>query len=348
MSTMLSRIVAVSGEVSTTYPNTSDPDFSSAIHNFRNTTPVQVDTVQTNLQELRSSFTQSNIAIGRQLFRFTPGFVAMSYDPTTAAEQSGFRLGKFLKMCGMVETTPDGSSSSLRYKFTSSGFNNGFVNAGFNDSGSNSAVVYKMQGVYGTATLAGSAGQVITVDPTLTGVILSSSTTPTFDPNPQVVSPQISEALPASGNTAQTMKSEGLSITTSAGTAAGGAPNPALKFKSFSLDLGIDVQEDLDANAEDALGGLIIAGRNPTLNLTVEMNSEGAGSVENMYADLKSGYQQAISWTHGDAEGKWIAFSMTGKLQNVTQADDVGLRTLQLQYLLTNDTDENELSITFS
>ncbi len=341
MASMLSRIVAVSGEVSTTYPNTSDPDFSSAIHNFRNTTPVQVDTVQTNLQELRSSFTQSNIAIGRQLFRFTPGFVLMSYDSGVAASQTGFRLGKFLKMCGMVETTPDGSSSSLRYKFTSSGFNNGFVNAGFNDTGSDSAVVYKMQGVYGTATFAGSAGQVITIDPTLTGVILSSTTTPTFDPNPQVVTPQISEVLSLEGNTAETMKSEGLTITTQAGSAT-------LKFKSFSLDLGIDVQEDLDANAEDALGALIIAGRNPTLTITVDMNSEGNGSVEEFYKDLKSGFQQTVAWTHGSAVEKFCAFSMTGKLQSITQADDVGLRTLQLTYLLTNATDENELSITFS
>lgn len=348
MASYLSRIVAVSCAVNTTgtYGGGTSPAMSSCIHQFRNTTPIQMDTDLVNLQELRQSMSKSSDAVGRQLYRLTPGLVAIGIGNATSAipgtvESPKFRLGRILRMCGMSESASSGSSS-LTYTFRSSGFEDGLIEVQRADVGS-TALLYKLKGVYGTFTMAGSAGQVITIDPTLTGVI---SAQPAVGTAQTITSSHFQTA----GNTSQTMKQEGLSITTSSGATTSptpSAPNAAIKFKSFSLDAGIDVQEDKDANATDALFGLLIAGRSPTLQLTVGMDSS---IVSQFYTDLNSGFNQTISFTHGTAVGKRMQVIAKGQLSNVTMADDVGLVTLQLQYNLAvgTDSDDSELTIVFT
>lgn len=343
MASHLSRIVAVSVAVNTsgTYGGGTTPGMSSCIHQFRNTTPMALDTTVVNLQELRGSFSKTADAVGRQLYRLTPGLVAIGIGNATNApgpvESPKFRLGKILRMCGMSESASNVSSSSLTYTFRSSGFEDGLIECQLADVGTQ-ALLYKMKGVFGTFTMAGSAGQVITVDPTLTGTISA---------QPAIVTAIAPSALPfqTSGNTAQTMKSEALSVTTGDATVLAGGS--ALKFKSFSLDAGIDVQEDTDANATDALYGLLIAGRTPTLQLTVGCDSANATKF---YDDVNTGAIQTITFLHGNSVGKYMRVTMKGQLSQVTQADDVGLRTLQLTYNLAVGTgaDESELSICFS
>jgi hypothetical protein len=344
MAGYLSRIVAVSVGINTTgtYLGGTSPNMSSCIHQFRNTTPMALDTNSVNLQELRGSMSKSSDAVGRQLYRLTPGLCAMGIGSATflpgTTNTPKFRLGKILRMCGMSESASDGQSS-LRYSFRSTGFEDGLIECQLADTGS-TALLYKMYGVFGTFTMAGSAGQVITIDPTLTGRISA---------QPAVVTAIPAASLPfaPAGNTAQTMKSENLSITTGDATVLSAAGAGAVKFKSFSLDVGVDVQEDPDANAADALYGLLIAGRSPTLQLTIGADS---ASIAKFHADLNSGAIETISFLHGSGVGKYMQVTMTGQLTGVVIADDVGLRTLQLTYNLAVGTnlDETELYITFS
>lgn len=341
MASHLSRIVAMSVAVNSTatYGGGTSPNMSSCIHQFRNTTPVQIDTDLVNLQELRQSMSKTSDAVGRQLYRLTPGLVVIGIGNSGAqipgtVESPKFRLGRILRMCGMSESASAGSSS-LTYTFRSSGFEDGLVEVQRSDVGTN-ALLYKLKGVFGTYTMAGSAGQVITVDPTLTGVI---------NGNPTVTTAQnvTSAHFQSAGNTSETMESSGCTITTNVGTIAAAS----LKFKSFSLDAGIDVQEDKDANSADGLYGLLIVGRSPTLQITIGCDSANA---QQFYDDLRTGFIQTINFTHGSGVGKRMQMIAKGQLQSVTQADDVGLLTLQLQYNLAVGTgnDDSELTLVFT
>ena len=340
----LARIVAMSVAVNTsgTYASAGQlsPNMSSCIHQFRNTTPIQIDTDLVNLQELRQSMSKTSDAVGRQLYRLTPGLVVIGIGNSTnkpgTVESPKFRLGRILRMCGMSESASVGSSS-LTYTFRSSGFEDGLIEVQRADIGTQ-ALLYKLKGVYGTFTMAGSAGQVITVDPTLTGLINAA---------PAVTTAQTitSAHFQTSGNTSEVMENSGLAWTHSNG-GANAIASTSVKFKSFSLDAGVDVQEDKDCNSADGLYGLIIVGRQPTMQLTIGCDSSTAAAF---YSDLASGFVQKFSFTHGSGEGKRMVVSCKGQLQSVTQADDVGLLTLQLQYNLCvgTDSDESELTIRF-
>ena len=343
---MLSRVVSVTQEVSSTYPaavgtsSYAGTTFSSAIHQFRNTTPVAVDTNVQDLGELRETFTTTGLAVGRQLYRFTPGLVLMGIGNATnlpgATHSPAFRLGRYLRMCGMQQTATD-NSSSLTYKFRSSGFENGFIDVCQNDTTGSSGILYRMQGTYGTLTMSGSAGNVIEVNPTLSGLVFA---------QPARVAALTTVTLPAAGNTAETMKSEGLSL---AGVTGGTIASADIKFKSFNLDLGVDVQEDTDANSSTALAGLIIAGRQPTLQLVIAMDS---ARIADLYTDYRLGSIITADWTHGtsqtDARGRRCRFTATGQITGMTQGDEVGLRTVTLDMRLVNATADQELTLVFS
>lgn len=340
----LSRIVAMSVAVNTsgTYAGGTSPNMSSCIHQFRNTTPIQIDTDLVNLQELRQSMSKTSDAVGRQLYRLTPGLVVIGIGNSTnkpgTVESPKFRLGRILRMCGMSESPSSSASSSLTYTFRSSGFEDGLIEVQRADIGTQ-ALKYKMKGVYGTFTMAGSAGQVITVDPTLTGLIAAAPTVTTAETI-------TSSHFQTSGNTSEVMESSGLNYTHSNG-GANSIPAASIKFKSFSLDAGVDVQEDKDCNSADGLYGLLIVGRQPTMQITIGCDS---GTAQSFYNDLATGFVQKFNFTHGSGEGKRMTVSAKGQLQSVTQADDVGLLTLQLQYNLAvgTDADESELTITFT
>lgn len=327
MADMLERTVAFSGILEDSYnggPAAETTAFTSSNFLFRNTGIHQIQTDQVDLDELRSSFTKTGFATGRQLQVLTPGFVLMGFG--SFAEINNYRLGRIFQMCGMAETTV--GVSSLRYRFVSSGFTSGAC-AVHENAVSGNGLLYTATGVYGTLTMAGSAGQVITVDPTLTGLYAA--------PVSQAVP---TPTNPPDGNTSQTMKSEGLSIAIN-----GGSTITDAAFKSFSLDFGIDIQENKDANAADALAGLLITNRNPRLTVVVGLQSNNA--VE-YFLNLKTGSddRHTITFTHGDVYGKRVKFTCIGQLEDLPKAGDAGLRTVSLTYkLIEPDDDEQELTI---
>ena len=141
MPSHLSRIVAMSVAVNTTgtYAGGTSPNMSSCIHQFRNTTPIQIDTDLVNLQELRQSMSKTSDAVGRQLYRLTPGLVTIGIGNSTnkpgTVESPKFRLGRILRMCGMSESPSSSLSSSLTYTFRSSGFEDGLIEVQRADAG---------------------------------------------------------------------------------------------------------------------------------------------------------------------------------------------------------------------
>jgi hypothetical protein len=318
MATMLSRVLAMSARVETSYASATPTDagFLSGQLLFRQTSPFQLDTGRVDTAELKATFTKSGDASGRQLYRMTPGMVLQSHGSNIPA----YRLDPIFRMCGMNASTVSGTR---KYVFRSSGFESGVIDFQQNDTGS-SGILYGLKGVFGTMTISGSAGQLIEMNPTLTGVINTQPAT----------AATINPSYPA--NIVETMKSEALSITDSVGAFT------TAKFKSFSLDFGWTVSEDSDANAADALGGLALTARVPTLSLVVGMDS---ARFATWAADLKNNFQHTITWTHGSAAGKRIKFTMTGILNDIPQGDDVGLRTNTLTYGLTSATPEAELTL---
>jgi hypothetical protein len=319
MATMLSRVLAMSARVETSYASATPTDatFASGQLLFRQTSPFQLDTARVDTAELKSTFTKSGDASGRQLYRMTPGMVLQGHDANIPA----YRLDPIFRMCGMQATTP--TAGTRKYVFRTTGLESGVIDFQQNDTGS-SGILYGLKGVFGTMTMSGSAGQLIEMNPTLTGIINTQPAT----------AGTVTGSYPA--NIVQTMKSEALSITDS------GGPFTTAKFKSFSLDFGWTVSEDTDANAADALGGLALTARVPTLSLVVGMDS---ARYATWAADLKNNVQHTITWTHGSGTGKRIKFSITGILNDIPQGDDVGLRTNTLTYGLTSATAEGELSI---
>ena len=323
MADLLGRIVSISSSLS------ADPAFSSANFLFRNGSIMTVDTQVINLQELRQSFTNSGNAVGRQLVRFNPGFVLMGPGGVMPTTNPEFRLGHYFRMCGMQETSLS-SSSSLRYKFRSSNFESGFVNVQYQDLLGTSSIITKATKVQGTCVIAGSAGQVITVDPTLTGSISQQPTRQTA----------VTPTMPTGGNLSRTMQTE-------AATIAGltGGLTQTIKWKSFSIDFGIDIQEDLDANSTDGFYGVLIGGRSPIMQMVINLDSTDGPKF---YTDLDAGTIHTWTWTHGNAASNRFHFQVRGQLNNVTIAEDATQRTAQLDYALVATTEEDELQITLS
>jgi hypothetical protein len=327
MAIQFERIISVSAGIPTGggYGSaTGDPTSTNAIHCFRNTTPVAVDTNLVDLQELRDTFTKTNGDLsGRQLLKFTPGFVVQSF----ASNAGTFRFDPIFRMCGMQKVSS--SSSSLTYQFktfyavngATTGYNDGIVNVYMNDASSDS-VKWRMLGTQGTFTMSGSAGQPITMDATLSGLYAA----------PSLVGASVTATLP--GINAEIMQTEAMTI--------GGS---TYKFKSFSLDAGLEVQEDTDANASKGLAALVITNRKPTLQMVIGADSTNYVSF---YADLTAQTERTITFLHGSAAGKFMRLVATGRLTNVTMSADVGIRTFTLDYQLTNSTGDNELKLEFS
>jgi len=326
MANMLARTVAFSAIMEDSYdggPTAETTDFSSSNFLFRNTNIHQANTNTVELDELQTSMSKSGFAVGRQLQTFTPGYVLMGFGSTAA--KANYRLGRIFRMCGMQETIP---TSSLTYKFRSTGFESGAV-ALHENAVSGNGILYTATGVYGSCQLAGAAGQVITVDPTLQGLYAA----PVAQAAPTLINP-------TDGNIAETMKSEALVI-----TPQGESAKSTLTFKSFTLDFGIDVQENSDANATDALAGLLIVNR--TARATVVVGLDSSDAVD-WFSHLTTGSSKrhTVTFTHSATAQQKVKFTWIGQLEDLPKADDVGQRTVTLTYrLIDTANNDGELQI---
>jgi hypothetical protein len=330
MSTMLSRIVAFSSAVETGDYGSGggDPGMSSAHLLFRNENLLTMDQEAVDLTELRSTMTKSGGIAGRTLYRLTPGFNFMGTGG--AAGAATFRLDSIFRMCGLKRTASTGSSS-MSYEFRSSGFEAGVANVEMASTGAN-AVKALVTGIYGNLVISASAGQAVQIDGTLSG--LFSTPTNTASSTPTLL-----------GNTAEPFRA--VTWATQREVTAGQndwdtALTPAYKIKSFSLDLGQDIQEDKDAAQAFALYGLLVANRNPRLTVVV-------GLDDTYYAkfatDIQGRLKHKIVLNHGTAEGRRLNMTAYAQLETMDLQSDVGLRTVQLNYALASTGSDNELSL---
>jgi len=300
--------------------------FSSPSYLFRNSQIVQVQTDFIDPQILKASQTPVGFAIGRQLQIFTPGMLLMGHNNAA----STYRLGKLFQVCGAAETLVH--ASSVIYKPRSSGWASGAISV-HEQAETGNGVLYRAVGCRGNMVIAGSAGQLVTVDPTITGLYAA--------PIAQAI-PTFPVPLQPGGYIAETMKSANLLIDP---LGADAAVTPYLK--SFSFDFGQTISEVKDANAADGLSALRFTARQSKLQLVVGLDSAQAVT---WFKNLKAGTDEyhTVSFQHGSSTpgGRKIKFVFNGQLEDVPKADDAGLRTATLTYRLMHPTvDEGEWEI---
>lgn len=331
MSTMLSRIVAFSSAVETGNYGSGggDPSMASAHLLFRNENLLNMDQEAVDLTELRSTMSSSGGIAGRTLYRLTPGFNFMGTGG--AAGSATFRLDSIFRMCGLARTVEGVGSSSMIYAFRSSGFEAGVANVEMASTGT-TAIKALVKGIYGNLVISASAGQAVQIDATLSGLF----TTPTNT---------TSSSVTLLGNTAEPFRA--ISWATQREVTAGAndwdtALSPGYKIKSFSLDLGQDIQEDKDAVAANALYGLLIATRKPRMTAVVGLDDTYYAKFA---ADIQGRLKHKIVLSHGTAVGKRLNITAYAQLETMDLQNDVGLRTVQLNYALATTGSDNEMSL---
>lgn len=331
MSKMLGRIVAVSMGIETTYGGgTPDPLLASANLLFRNGNVLAPDRALIDLAELRDSFTKSGDVPGRGLWKLNPGYVIMGHGG--AASLATFRLSPILKAMGFTESAP--GTGSLRYvpRTTETPNQSAVINVEMASQGAN-AIRAQLKGGYGTYTMAAQAGGAVTLDTEFQALYAA----PT---NPAKTSP----TLPS--NTAEPFRNVGLVVTPedSAGADTYTTPLSTLKFKSFNLVGGVDIQEDTDANQSDALAGLVITDRNPTLTCVYGLDD---AQYDDFLLHHANGIKHKVNFVHGSGVGKRMRLTAYGQITGVDLQDDVGIRTVQVSYNLRRQVSEGELQLDF-
>ena len=95
----------------------------------------------------------------------------------------------------------------------------------------------------------------------------------------------------------------------------------------------------------NALAGLLITDRNPTLDMTVEVNT----ALRNYFSDLDAATTQAVSFQVGTASGNRVVFQApTAQLTAMPYAEDTGLRVFNLTWKLQHASAEAEYDLTFN
>ena len=106
----------------------------------------------------------------------------------------------------------------------------------------------------------------------------------------------------------------------------------------------MQIGEDTDANAADALAGLVITGREPRLTMVY-------GLDDSQYATFlcahSTGEKHKINFKHGTVAGRFMTFTAYGQVAGVELQDDVGIRTVSVTYNLAKQDDDQELELIF-
>lgn len=319
MAEQLERTVDFSAVIEPTYGNGTPETttFTKGFYIFRSGNIHRIETERRNLQPLKRTMTSSGEAVGRQLQVFTPSFNLMGH----GGAPSDFRLGTLFRMAGFEEDV-DAPFGRVDYKYRSSGFESGAVSVYYDDVEGN-GILWTAKGCVATFTMQGRAGEEITIDSEIRGLY----TAPVEQAAPTVT-------YPTGGSLVHTMKDEGCTIQINGGSLI----TPV--WKSFSFTAGWTISERRDANSPEAMKGLRLTRREPTLQMVIEANST---EVAEIFASMRTGAAayHTIHWIHGPSNGEQNEFTMTGQLMNTPEQVDTDLRTLQLEYALFHPTTDD-------
>jgi len=295
---------------------------------YDNANPIAVDKAMVDIIPLRASLSPTLSLIGRSLHRYTG--VTYMQGPENFVTGLPWRSARLMRACGVQEIIAN--NSSILYYPRSSGFESVALSV-WPDGWR-----HDMLGVYGNFTLDADAGQGLKMTMDMMGLF------PTATPI------QSNQTLPAQTlevNKARTWKNAGVVITGGAYTITGGklvaggfaisggtALVPVAIVKHFDWTPGAQVAERPDANAVNALYGLIQGAntRQTVLNLTIEVDSN---PNLNPFNDWENATTHAVqfSYTSGTGPGSTINFLFPYcQITNVVYGDDNGQRTFQLTY----------------
>jgi len=318
----LSRKQLLLAKSETTYGTDASPSASTNAIKARVAVPANPDIQQIISQNATATFSPQLARVGRILNVGTFEFDLTTHGDSADGDSSNpLRIDPFLQAAGLIPTyTPEASA----------GANDGYITYSFNTENPKSmtfhtykdGVLYKYLGAYNNLVFTFVAGDTAVLKSEIKGIY----STPTDSAIPSAT---YDEVLPP------ICENMTLQI---------GSFTPIVR--SAELNLNIDIPERPDLNSEQGLKGLILAGRSPKLNLTIEATTETEKAI---WTELEAGTVNNISFKLASTEAGTVTFTMPkAQILNVGHSDDNGILMYNLETILTeNSTGDDELSIKF-
>jgi len=323
MGVLKSRITRAMAKVGTGAPTAS----VDGMFLYDNVDIISLDTQETAIDPLRSSYTKTPSTIGRQLLNFSGKTFCDQHE-----SGSSIRYDPLIRCCGLISNQP-AVDTSITYKPRSTGFEESSIYVDLN------GIEYRLDPARGTFTMNGTAGSPVEITYDIQGVIpsgpLNTASFGSFDAGPSVI---------------ETFKNATASITMTGTTRLINCAN-GLVLKSFSFVRGAEVGERTSACATNGLAGLDFVNFNPTLELVVEaqdLTDATTAKFGNIYNDLATANVHNVSIQWGsNASAIWKIDAPQAQLTNIGTPDgDAGNRNFVLSYRLTHTTDDTEFTIT--
>lgn len=289
-----------------------------------NMVPYQQDIKMIAVNPVRPSFTKRKQIVGRSLVNLTfDAFLQGSGGSGGVKPWFVF----LLEACGLsiTNTATAGGSTSWVLKPTNTPTSVSFhYYAG--------SVRQKVLGAYGNCKFAFPAGDAPKMSFTFTGIWQAhednqAQPTPTYP-----------------GQYVRQVELEGFTLTP--GVVGGGAWADAI-CTTFSLDLGVKNNEREDVNSAKGFYGLFEGDRVPVVDATIERQNRINYFDPTALAQAASDVD--ITWTHGsNAAGSKATFQLNeAQMMPPNETDTNGRKTWACKFNGQNDTDNNDLSITF-
>jgi len=286
---------------------------TDALLMYENTNPLKIDGQRQQIQPIRPSLTKRKDSMGRVINIFTGvTYLQGPEDITNVTAPIPWRFGRLMRACGMLEAV-DGTANTITYTPRSSAFESVGLDIyldGFR---------HQMPDAQGTFTMEAAAGEYCKVTFEMRGLYI--------DPTVVAIPSQTFEL-----DKAPSFKSAACTIATE-----------TVVLKSFRFTFGVQIAERRDANAANAMKGLFIASRAPTLNMVVEVDT----ALRNYFNDIyKDNAVHAVAFQVGTASGNRVKFSFpTAQPIDNPYGENEQLRTFDLTYNVQHQTDDAELSI---
>lgn len=306
---------------SDTVPGTPESTFSAATDTmllFNELNPVQPDTKIVELNPVRASFTKNKQLVGRALHMFKPVTVIMG---SGTGGTKPF-MSPLLKACALNEQVGFAAGSSyVAYTPISTGISTCTAWVYRHD------ILHKVGSSVGTCVMDGRAGEgnLMTFDMKGLYSAVQTATQPT-----SITYPTDRKVL---------IENEQFNI---AGLGAGVAIVQALR-----LDLGVQIVERPDYSSAKGLKGLVVTDRKPTINLTME--AESNLTTHDWWQDIQAANDIDMSWQHGATAGNIIVTTINDAQFTRGQYGEnpSGLVTIGGDFMLQNAVDDQDFEIRF-
>jgi hypothetical protein len=229
------------------------------------------------------------------------------------ATNKPWRFGPLLRAAGLSQTVNAGSS--IVYAPRSSGFESVAIDLYLD------GYKHLITGAYATFTMEATAGQACRVSWDVQGLY----TAPTI------------AAVPS-----QTLETFNPPTFKSANAMIAGQ---TVVLKSFRFTAGVQISERLDANAATGLRALRVTGRDPRLEMVVEVDT----ALRNYFSDRDAATTHWVTFRIGTTQGNRIVFDFpAAQLLQLPYASDNNVRVFNLSYKVQSATDDEEYTLTWN